>query len=1102
MLLIALWVASISRAELPLPTFPECGEPDRPDLCPSDLDEDWARISYILADQQASVRPAELEIGSGLHADRAWRTTTGRFDVLICVADSGVQWDNQRLVNKWYINTQEVPLPQDADGVESSTYDLNGDGLVNVQDWAEDPRVDWTIGRDEADGILDPSDLIYTFSDGIDDDANGYVADIAGWDFFGHDNDAAQDYRSGYGDHGDGVAEEAAAEGGDEENGQIGICPNCAVLAVRTGDTFVTDGIRAGEAIAFAADSGARAMTMAMGALSNPQSTEAAAAYAFDMGLTLVGAAGDENAYHHNFPAVLDNIIYTHSIRHNTADDNQDVLSYLNTWNCNNFGDRMLVVAPSSACATGAVASITGMVGLLHSAAMDVGITLDAGEVEQLLIGTSDDIWLSEEDREETRAYPSEEGWDPFFGYGRVNAEAAVEAIAAGEIPPWASIDSPRWFETRESGGGMVEISGRVSAKRADSFTYVVEVGFGHDPRTWEQLASGSGQSTFEGVLASLDPTTIPVVAQSAEPEADEGIVDRLERVDQPAVTVRVRVTDSDGLEGEQRKTFFVHEDQDLMPGFPFQLGGSGESSPILADLDGDGIFEIIIGTGSGEVWALDGEGTPLDGWPVQVADLADPHTSAPFQAAHGPWRDGISASVAVGDLDGDGTPEIVASTLFGAVYVWEPDGSEFSGFPVHAIGREPAEFDDDHTYDQGFMGAPTLADLDGDGQLEIIGLGMDSRLYAWTADGGDYGPYPMEICYPSLCGEIGTRAITSPAVGDIDGDGDLDLAFGTNESPGGHYSVTYVVDANTGLALEGWPHQDSGLVNEAVLLPLVGEGHPASGARADLAGDGDLEISSPVMLGTTDIYNAQGETYLDVPFYGEDFDLGNNVDLVPTFVEMVSNPAFGDLNQDGTPDYVLGGANTIYLVSLALTQWKEYQQAVGAWSGKDASFLPGWPRQIEDLQFLMAPAIADVSGDGAPEAIYGSAGYMVHAWDANGIEAEGWPKFTGNWLLGSPAVGDIDGDGYLDVVVSTREGWLFAWSTAGHADQAVQWAALHHDAQNTGNYETALPTQLGPPPVIVDAKGCCKKSAKDSGAAWLLILPLGLGGLMRRRRR
>ena len=99
----------------------------------------------------------------------------------------------------------------------------------------------------------------------------------------------------------------------------------------------MTDGLRAGEGITYAADMDAVVINLAVGALSNPASTTEAAAYAFDKGTLLVGAAGDENATT-TLPAVLDNVVYVHSIRYNTADRNRDVKSYMNTWNCNNYG--------------------------------------------------------------------------------------------------------------------------------------------------------------------------------------------------------------------------------------------------------------------------------------------------------------------------------------------------------------------------------------------------------------------------------------------------------------------------------------------------------------------------------------------------------------------------------------------------------------------------------------------------------------------------------------------------------------------------------------------------------------------------------------------
>ena len=102
----------------------------------------------------------------------------------------------------------------------------------------------------------------------------------------------------------------------------------------------------------------------------------------------------------------------------------------------------------------------------------------------------------------------------------------------------------------------------------------------------------------------------------------------------------------------------------------------------------------------------------------------------------------------------------------------------------------------------------------------------------------------------------------------------------------------------------------------------------------------------------------------------------------------------------------------------------------------------------------------------------------------------------TGSWILGSPAIGDVDGDGFLDIAVTTREGWLFVWGTEGRADQKIEWASLHHDAQNTGNYHHPLSTQEGPKVEEPEERTCGCNA--DKSQAWLLV-PILLFGWRRR---
>ena len=85
------------------------------------------------------------------------------------------------------------------------------------------------------------------------------------------------------------------------------------------------------------------------------------------------------------------------------------------------------------------------------------------------------------------------------------------------------------------------------------------------------------------------------------------------------------------------------------------------------------------------------------------------------------------------------------------------------------------------------------------------------------------------------------------------------------------------------------------------------------------------------------------------------------------------------------------------------------------------------------------------------PEILIGSGGYLVHAVDASGVDAPGWPKFPGSWIIASPAVsGRFDIKGQV-VAVTTREGQLWVWRGHGRRGVEAPWPRYHHDARNTG---------------------------------------------------
>ena len=92
-------------------------------------------------------------------------------------------------------------------------------------------------GDRNNNGVLDAGDLILNFSDGVDDDDNGYVDDISGWDFMKDDNDPYDDTRYG---HGTDEARDSVSRA-DNGIGSAGGCSDCRFIAMRVGDSFITD---------------------------------------------------------------------------------------------------------------------------------------------------------------------------------------------------------------------------------------------------------------------------------------------------------------------------------------------------------------------------------------------------------------------------------------------------------------------------------------------------------------------------------------------------------------------------------------------------------------------------------------------------------------------------------------------------------------------------------------------------------------------------------------------------------------------------------------------------------------------------------------------
>jgi hypothetical protein len=1121
-------------------------------------------------DSAVTPNPQELFGVKGSSTNLAWEITTGRPDTIIAVTDSGIRWDEDRsnLVNKFWLNRGELPVPFGAaKGGSLQAYDLNHDGVVNVKDYAGDPRA--VDHGDDENEFLDPSDLIREFSDGTDDDGNGYVDDISGWDFFEDDNDPNDDVNYG---HGTGESEDSA---GETETNLDPQCPNCMLMEMRVGDSFVADVNHFAEAAYYATDNGASVIQSALGTLNHTKFAQDAADYAYDHGVLFMASEADESAGHHNFPSALNHTLLANSVTHFADVEGLPVQipkTYLAFNGCTNFGGYSWITVASTSCSSDAIGQSSGMAGLLYSAARNAvedgviepdrsGKPISAEEAKQLFRAAADDVDFSTPQVCEppftppcgapnnftttlpaSQRFVTTEGWDQISGWGRINANRLVRLVADGLIPPEADVTAPRWWQPLAT-TGTVDVVGRVAAPRAGSFEWEVRFAPGVQPPrfpltdAWTTVATGTGDQPVEGVLAQLDLGVVRAAIDAAPPAylpTDDPTSPELPEKDAFRVQVVVVDDNPDTPDAVEQRPYFSVDQAGLLPGFPTFLAGDGAGAPAFDDLDGDGGDELIIGDGNGLVHAFKADGREAAGWPVKTSTIALPDRLE-FKDRHAAV---LLGSPAVADLDGDGWAEVSVADTSGFLHVWNHDGAARQGFPVRnepAFSEEPgchvsgsprpacddyraADVRDDiNTVYRSFTAMPSVGDLDKTTPgLELVAGSNDGHVYAWHADGAAVEGWPVLLRDPSKVAAVdpvshkvsfveganerfGRKVITTPTLGDVDGDGDLEVLSNVNEeyeetpnfsdfsngdlepvalvNPPGNTRVYLLHHDGTAhpasaeqqatahpddqAYVAGWPASIAMLTLE--LLPYVGEGSNASAVIADVDGDGDGEIGTASIAGPAYLLNGDGTSFLGD---GPD-DRANALATTPKpgdvsdatdypSVASLGGGVFGRMGGAGSDVvFAMGASGLRRLLDVVLPEQQLLaEDHINVWES-DGSFATGFPAQMHDLMFFNTPALADVTGDGEAEVLQSSAMYDLQAYDSLGQAADGFPKFTGGWSVMTPSVGDLDGDGVLDLALATREGNLFVWETAGEACQTVEWPKYQHDLRNTGDYRT-----------------------------------------------
>ncbi len=492
--------------------------------------------------------------------------------------------------------------------------------------------------------------------------------------------------------------------------------------------------------------------------------------------------------------------------------------------------------------------------------------------------------------------------------------------------------------------------------------------------------------------------------------------------------------------------------------GIPPPGAAIGVGAPAIADLDHSGTLEIVVTTFDGSVYAWEPNGRLRPGFPVHVNPAFSRDTPGPHDQ-YNRTKPMIVSSAALGDLDGDGTLEIVVAAGDRHVYAWHANGVPVAGFPVLAVDPTTVQSVDPVTHavtftpgshaDEGgeLIAAPALGDLDGDGHPDIV-VGAQEE-YAEPANIGD-GQDVQQLLAAAGSGGGNTRLYAISSKGT--------RAHEPNPNP---------AQPDGGAFLPGWPARIGMLALDS--LPTIGDGVATQAAigDADPASPGP-EVVAASATGPLYVLDARGHSVFGQA-NGHDLPLAwtagldgsqrsrfgarsNSTDLVASVV-LFGGPALGRIDGDAAPDPTAPVAGLTRLIDIeASDQQLPNDDQLTAWSGRSGNAFSGLPRVTSDMAFFATPAVADLDHDGHNETIAGDGLYLLSAFSADGRSPSGWPKLTGGWLVGTPGLGPWDLPGRADLAVARRDGVLEVWHTRA-TSLAGGWPRFGGDNRNDGHF-------------------------------------------------
>jgi hypothetical protein len=382
--------------------------------------------------------------------------------------------------------------------------------------------------------------------------------------------------------------------------------------------------------------------------------------------------------------------------------------------------------------------------------------------------------------------------------------------------------------------------------------------------------------------------------------------------------------------------------------------GFAPSASVSIADLNGDGKADLVFAFESTVAVAL-GNGD---------ATFQTP-TTYPIVPGVGPAPS--LAPVAIGDLNGDGIPDI--ATASGTILFGDGKGA----FPTR------------RDYAPSGSGSVMIADFDGDGIPDLIfGNGNATFLSGNALDPSAtvmFGSGAGEFVGAPVSGVTSAANYGAFAVADFNGDGIPDLVVASPLSNTTFQLTTFVGKGNGQFT--------------AGPTRTVAENSLLYGVAADFNHDGKLDVA----------FLNQGATQTEILIFSGN---GDGSFTAPIFLAVpdktINFMAAPDLNGDGIPDLIFTGTTTLY-----------------AWLGKgDGTFTPIFTIAVS------SPSVAfgDFNGDGKPDIAFASAAstaVSVLLGKGDGTFKNAVTSALPTTAVGSPgqiSAADFDCDGHLDLIV------------------------------------------------------------------------------------